>query len=287
MLGIFDSFDALSVAQTTELMRIFRQAGQQFSHGSLVVSRTRDYVGSAEFFVEVEPFNQAELAELVERVTGKRSPELEGFIKGELAGNPRLAAMALTALRTSPDIDLARLRTLIQPFQQTGLVDPTGKPLTDESSELIIVSQVTAINDELLQRLTETPSLLYDLPSDKFEELVAELLARDGFSVTVTPRSRDGGKDIYAARKESIGSFLYVVECKRYAPTRPVGVGLIRNLYGVVEAERASAGLLVTSSYFTRPAQEFRETVPYRLSLKEYGDLKEWIARGFEGGAVK
>jgi hypothetical protein len=33
--------------------------------------------------------------------------------------------------------------------------------------------------------------------------------------------------------------FLYLVECKRFAPERPVGVGLARLLSGIVEAERA------------------------------------------------
>ncbi len=74
---------------------------------------------------------------------------------------------------------------------------------------------------------------------------------RLGYEVSVTPQSRDGGKDLYAAMKSSLGSFLYVVECKLFAPNRPVGVQIVRNLYGMVEAERATAGIVVSTSSFS------------------------------------
>ena len=41
-----------------------------------------------------------------------------------------------------------------------------------------------------------------------FEELVAEMLSRLGYEVTLTPASRDGGKDIYAARRDHLGTFV-------------------------------------------------------------------------------
>jgi len=36
-------------------------------------------------------------------------------------------------------------------------------------------------------------------------------LERHGYTVTLTPQTRDGGKDMYAARRDDVGSFLYVV----------------------------------------------------------------------------
>jgi restriction system protein len=93
----------------------------------------------------------------------------------------------------------------------------------------------------------------------------------------LTPPSKDGGKDIYAARKDHLGAFLYIVECKRYAPKRPVGVGLVRQLHGVVQAEQATAGILATTSFFTRGAKEFQETVSFQISLKDYLGIKEWL----------
>jgi len=93
----------------------------------------------------------------------------------------------------------------------------------------------------------------------------------------LTPASRDGGKDIYIATKDSLGSFLYLVECKRYAPDRPVGVGFIRQLYGTVQAERATAGILATTSFFTRGAKDFQSKVEFQISLQDYLGIQKWI----------
>ena len=36
--------------------------------------------------------------------------------------------------------------------------------------------------------------------------------------------TRDGGRDILAVNKTSLGEHLFLVECKRHAPERPIGV---------------------------------------------------------------
>lgn len=77
----------------------------------------------------------------------------------------------------------------------------------------------------------------------KFEELIAELLRAKGYEVELTPRTRDGGFDILAIKKGDLGSALTLVECKRYAETNKVDVGIVRGLYGVVEEKRATQGL--------------------------------------------
>lgn len=133
--------------------------------------------------------------------------------------------------------------------------------------------------DTELARLLRVPTDLYQLLPRKFEELIAELLARDGFEVHLTPTSRDGGRDILAFHESALGRHLYLVECKRYAPSRPVDVGLVRTLYGVIEHERASSGIIVTTSSFTADAMKFRSRVEYRLHLKAYSDVKEWIRK--------
>ena len=87
---------------------------------------------------------------------------------------------------------------------------------------------------------------MYSLTPRQFEQVVAELLEKQGYDVELTPPSKDGGKDIYVAKKTSLGRFLYLVECKKYGRGRPVGVELIRQLYGVVEQERVNAGIGAT-----------------------------------------
>lgn len=136
------------------------------------------------------------------------------------------------------------------------------------------------INDELIRRLAERPELMRELNPRKFEELIAELLRDKGYEVTLTPRTRDGGRDILAIKREDIGTALTLVECKRHAADNRVGVGIVRGLYGVVSADQATRGLIATTSYFTRDARAFRDKVEYRLSLADF-DVLSGMLRQF------
>ncbi len=100
---------------------------------------------------------------------------------------------------------------------------------------------------------------------------------RKGYDVELTPATRDGGKDIYVAHKNDLGSFLYLVECKNYNPTRKVEVDVVRNLYGVVSAENATCGIIATTSYFTKQAQDFQQSVKFRMSLNDFNSIKQWL----------
>lgn len=139
--------------------------------------------------------------------------------------------------------------------------------------------------ERVLVGLQENPEEMYRLEPRQFEELVGELLSRQGYQVTLTPMSRDGGRDLLVASQSGLGDFLYLVECKRFAAHRPVSIGIVQRLYGVVAAERATAGIVVTTSSFSRPARDYQSALARQLSLIEYGDLKRWIDLAIRRGA--
>ena len=140
------------------------------------------------------------------------------------------------------------------------------------------LARVTAAEwDLLIRHLALAPDQLLHLDPYAFEHLIGELLRRDGYEVQVTDRSGDGGRDIIARTRLRTGPVLILVECKRYAPDRAVGVSLVRALYGVVERDRATAGLLVTTSRFTRGAQEFVNTVQHRMALQDFEGMRSWL----------
>lgn len=142
-----------------------------------------------------------------------------------------------------------------------------------------LIRSVVAVNDELIAYLARHPHLMYELDPRRFEELVAELLRDQGFVPTLTPQTRDGGRDILAARSDSLGDLLYLVECKRYAPHKKVGVERIRAIYGVAQAERATKGVIVTTSSFTKDAIAFASPLKYNVGLQDFEALKEWLTR--------
>jgi hypothetical protein len=137
--------------------------------------------------------------------------------------------------------------------------------------------EVIDANSRLITYLARYPEFLREIDPRKFEEIVAEIFHKKGFSVTLTPRTRDGGKDIYALQHGIFGSQLLIIECKRYSSTNKVGVELVRGIYGVKMAERATAAMLITTSYFTKAAIDFASPLKYELSLKDFNDLKNWL----------
>ncbi len=93
-----------------------------------------------------------------------------------------------------------------------------------------------------------------------FEELCAEAYRRKGHAVTETARGADGGVDLVLGR----GSDRVFVQCKHYAD-RSVGVRPVRELYGVMAAEGARAGIVITSGSFTHQAMDFARGKPLTL----------------------
>jgi hypothetical protein len=139
------------------------------------------------------------------------------------------------------------------------------------------IVRVSLVPDDLLHSLASDPARMRDLPSRRFEELIAELLDRRGYEVELTPETRDGGYDILARRTDDLAEVMFLVECKRYAEKQHVGVGLVRNLYGTVQQSRATGGILVTTSSFTPDAQSFQHAVAHQLQLHDYADLSRWL----------
>lgn len=167
-------------------------------------------------------------------------------------------------------------------FDKSNLPNNESRIFTfrDYSKENIISGvriELAAANAELIRYLSKHPKSLYHLEPRKFEEIVAEILKDLGYDIIITPRTRDGGCDIRAIRKDSLGTFLYLIECKRYNEHHPVGVEIVRSLYGTTTAERATHGIIATTSYFSKDAIEYASKLQYQLSLRDYSDLLSWL----------
>ncbi|MBI5492764.1 MAG: restriction endonuclease [Deltaproteobacteria bacterium] len=119
-----------------------------------------------------------------------------------------------------------------------------------------------------------------------FERQVHALLKKMGFEAEVTKASGDGGVDIIAQSKDHIISGRYVIQCKDWS--KPVGEPPIRDLYGVVTAENANKGILITTSIFTAPALKFAEGKPLELidGTKFNQLLTKYSVAGSQGVAM-
>lgn len=95
----------------------------------------------------------------------------------------------------------------------------------------------------------------------EFEGLTAESFRRQGYRVVERGGDGpDGGVDL----ELHMGKDKYLVQCKQWKVTK-VGVATVRELYGVMTAERAIGGFVVTSGAFTEEAMAFAEGRSIRL----------------------
>ena len=98
---------------------------------------------------------------------------------------------------------------------------------------------------------------------EEFEELIEAHYRRLGFSVRREGGAGpDGGVDVRISK----GGETYLVQCKQWR-ARQVGVKVVRELFGVVSAEQATGGIVVTAGSFTRDAEEFADRKTVALEL--------------------
>lgn len=170
------------------------------------------------------------------------------------------------------EIDSKIITEIFKPDEET---DET----TDKKEPAIIT--LSPVNDRVLKYLAENPEALYQLTGREFEEVMAEIYCKLGYKVELTKATRDGGKDIIIRKPETLGDFLYYVECKKYAAKRHIGVGLVKNLVGTVNADRVNGGILATTSYFTHDATRFilDNKYDYQIKMHDYDKIKSMLRK--------
>lgn len=143
----------------------------------------------------------------------------------------------------------------------------------------IIQFDFSKISEELTAFILNNPSEMFNISPRKFEELVAYIMERHGYEVTLTQQSRDGGIDIFALKNEGFGNILTIVDCKKYSEDNPVGIAAVRGMYGTLQIESASHGIIATTSRFTCDATNLAHEYKYQLSLKDHADILRWIQK--------
>ncbi|MEZ6056208.1 MAG: pentapeptide repeat-containing protein [Planctomycetaceae bacterium] len=149
--------------------------------------------------------------------------------------------------------------------------------LPDRQPPSDIVDVVRLITTELLAYLKKHPKAMYDIRPRQFEELIAEILLSFGWTVELTPETRDGGYDLFAVCKDISGiESKWIIECKKYAARRTVGVDVVRSLYGVKQMQQGANALLATTSFFSSEAVKYKAS-RYDLELRDYTGVLEWV----------
>jgi restriction system protein len=139
---------------------------------------------------------------------------------------------------------------------------------------------------DIIEFLKTDPSIAFQIPWEKWEEIIAGAYKKAGFEeVTLTPRSGDYGRDVIAIKK-GICSIRVIEQVKAYKPPHLVAANDVRALMGVLEGDGASKACLSTTSDFAPMIKTdplMARFIPSRLELVNgtalFSRLEELAAR--------
>ena len=123
-----------------------------------------------------------------------------------------------------------------------------------------------------IEYLGRHPDKLLSLSSRQFEDLVVELLGREGYAVG----ERAATHDILAFSKGD-PPVKHVVQCRRYSPKNVVGPGDVRELLDKTLRQKAAKGILVTTTHFSGPARRILAQHSRSLEGRDCDDLVRWL----------
>lgn len=245
---------------------------------AIVVGSRRPRNINSGVIVNLSAFNADEWEILLSKRLAAYDPQGAQEFYRRVRGHPLMLSLGTSTVREGL-LSWHALLEKLEAFEEPGILGPDGLPY-DPSITVPepIVEVCVHLEEKLYRAVVANPDLIYSISPRDFERLVAELLDRQGYDITLTPPSKDGGVDIYAAKSTELGQFLFLVECKKYARENRVQVDIVRALYGNVQAKKATAGIVVTTSSFTRGAKQFQQELKHQLQLRDYVNLRQWLS---------
>jgi restriction system protein len=148
------------------------------------------------------------------------------------------------------------------------------------TEEGVLIKCTSLVWNEVVHALGNDWSIAYQIPPERWEEIVAGAFKKANYEVTLTPRSGDFGRDVIAIRR-GVGCVKIIGSVKRYSPGNLVSYDDIRALLGVLGGEHdASKGIITTTSDFPPRVNEdkfIRQYLPTRLELMNGQELQKWL----------
>lgn len=166
--------------------------------------------------------------------------------------------------------------TLPTPITPSPGVKPSPSELTPtDQLEQAFQSIKNDLAADILQKtLEQTPTF--------FEQMVVDLLVKMGYggnfanSAEVTPISHDDGIDgiIY---EDKLGLDKIYIQAKRYKPEITVGKPLIQQFSGALDEKKASKGVFITTSTYSKEAREYVKNLNKKIVLIDGTELANYL----------
>ena len=183
-----------------------------------------------------------------------------------LATNP--ATMTSDSLRQFPKFIEFIARSAPKSSDTRDVVPATSTPKS-ETPEDLISNAFSQIESTLVSELLEA---MQAMTPQQFEQLIVDLLLAMGYGGGDRSmgerigKSGDGGID-GIINEDALGLDAVYVQAKRYAPDSKVGRPALQAFVGSLTGEGASKGVFVTTSDFSKEAQDYLNKVQHRIVL--------------------
>ena len=115
---------------------------------------------------------------------------------------------------------------------------------------------------DVISTLDQRPNLL-DLTPKEFESFVQNLFTKMGYETDQFRTSGDGGIDCMAYKRDPVAPMKIAVQAKLY--TKTVSPTHVRDLYGTMQHEGATLGIMITTSGYGPGSVEFANGKPLHL----------------------
>lgn len=164
-------------------------------------------------------------------------------------------------------------------------IDVLGKVPERASPQEIIARQYSIVNQQLTDELMDK---IHSQPPQFFENLIIDLLLAMNYGDRRRDlhehlgRSGDGGVD-GAIPQDQLGLDTIYIQAKRYRRGLAVPVSSVRDFAGALQAHKATKGVFVTISHFTKSAHEFISQVSGKIVLINGQKLASLLVRNNVG----
>lgn len=219
----------------------------------------------------------------------RQSDDLQKLLKpagafAELISNASELSGLVDSIQVSSEIMSATLKSIDDRDD-----DDTIDEYDNENTEFLLPGDIrrhliesSGLPLVVIHRLLQDPVELYRCLTNPrlFEHLVAQAVETIGAEdVEVTPRSGDGGIDIFATFQIKGFRVRTAIECKRQRPDRPIKAGQARDLVGacVFSNENPGRGILCTTSDF-QPGAKIILAQTVKLEDRRI-DFEPWTTR--------
>jgi len=115
---------------------------------------------------------------------------------------------------------------------------------------------------DVISSLDQRPNLL-DLTPKEFESFIQNLFTKMGYDTDQFRSSGDGGIDCMAYKRDPVAPMKIAVQAKLY--TKTVQPTHVRDLYGTMQHEGATLGIMITTSGYGPASEEFANGKPLHL----------------------